>query len=1165
MKHLLLLLFSFIILFANQKISVQFEWKHQFEFAGFYAAKEQGYYDNIGLDVEFKEVTPSLNISDEIIAGNSEFGISSSSLILDKLQQKPVVLVASYFKQNVLALVVSPKIKTIKDLQNKKIMATKYEFEQTSLAVMLKEHNLTPDKYTLIKQDFGVEKFINGEIDAMSVFVTNQLYLLDKKNIPYNLLNPSDYGIYSYDGELFTSEKFAKKNPQLIYNFTQATNRGWEYAFAHKREIVELIHTRYNSSKSSQALMYEANSIQKLFKTNLFQIGSIVPELVELNAVIYKKLGLVSGDVAIKKILSNYIFNYNYDTPSNNEINFTDKELQYLKNHKTISIANEMDWAPFDYNEFGKAKGMSIEYIQLLLQKLDLKYRFVNGYTWSQLLKRFEEQKIDIIPAFYKSKERESFTLFTTPYHQGELALYVLKKNYRQPSSVDLKNKKIGIEESDASMSIVQKYFSNSKIIESVNSSTLFQNLLEKRVDAIVCNPLLAKHYLQTTGITNIKKVKKIELTPQEHQLISLHIGVNSQEPLLHSLLQKAINSLTQSEIESLQNRWIKEKQSSKSVLLNKEERDYLKSKNITMCIDPDWMPLESLKDGKHIGMSADFFTIIEKSIAKNIKVVQTSSWSESVALAKKRECDIFSLAMSTPKRQEYMNFTTPYLSIPLVLATNIDVAFVNDFGLLKNKKIGIPKNYAFAEILKNKYPNLTIIEVQNINDGLRKVKEGKLFGYIGTLASIAYIFQTDFIGELKITGKFDEEWRLGIGVRNDDPLLFNILQKAVNGIKEDKKREILNKWIAIRYEKGIDYTLAWSIFSIAILLLLTILYWTRKLSIINKELKKATITAEMATVTKANFLANMSHEIRTPMNSIVGMSYLLKETSLNKIQYDYIQKIETASNNLLSLINDILDFSKIEAHKLEIRDVNFNLLEVLNNVENILKIKSFEKELEFKITYDKSYSMHLYGDSMRLSQILINLLSNAIKFTEKGSVELLIEKQSSTLFRFSVIDTGIGLSQEQIETIFSSFTQADSSITRKYGGTGLGLAIAKELIELMNGSIWVNSTLGEGSSFIFEIDLKMSKESIAHSQVSNNEKVLTDLNKPLIPENKADELFLKLKECCQKRRPQLCSPILKEIDLYQLNETDTKLLESVKVFIKKYKFNEAWSLLNEK
>ena len=201
---IILTLFLNNFLFANQpnelkKVTLQLEWKHQFEFAGFYAAIEQGYYKDVGLDVEIREFRENINITQEVLSGNATFGISSSALILEKLNKKPVVLIASYFKQNALTLVTKPEIKTPADLKNKKIMAVDWEMGHTSLGVILKDAGITPSDYTLVKHDFNVEKFVSGEVDAMSVFTTSQPYELDKLGVKYNILNPANFGIYSYD------------------------------------------------------------------------------------------------------------------------------------------------------------------------------------------------------------------------------------------------------------------------------------------------------------------------------------------------------------------------------------------------------------------------------------------------------------------------------------------------------------------------------------------------------------------------------------------------------------------------------------------------------------------------------------------------------------------------------------------------------------------------------------------------------------------------------------------------------------------------------------------------------------------------------------------------------------------------------------------------------
>ena len=272
---------------------------------------------------------------------------------------------------------------------------------------------------------------------------------------------------------------------------------------------------------------------------------------------------------------------------------------------------------------------------------------------------------------------------------------------------------------------------------------------------------------------------------------------------------------------------------------LTGEEQSYLINKQpIKMCISADWTPFEKLdKDNKYIGLGADYYSIIEKNLSTKFELIKTKTPSEALNFIKDDKCDFLSLAVRTPRMESELNLSSTIFKIPLVIATKLNVPFVNKLEDLKNQKIAVPRKYINIDFFKNKYSNLDIVEVENAQEGLKLLKEGKVYGFVGTLYTVSYRIQTEYFNDLKIAGKISDESEFVVGVKKNDEILLSILQKSINNIDSLQMKELMNKWAFTIYEKTVDYTLVWQIIVSFILIFIFGMFFYTKLKLLNGKL----------------------------------------------------------------------------------------------------------------------------------------------------------------------------------------------------------------------------------------------------------------------------------------------------------------------------------------
>lgn len=512
------------------------------------------------------------------------------------------------------------------------------------------------------------------------------------------------------------------------------------------------------------------------------------------------------------------------------------------------------------------------------------------------------------------------------------------------------------------------------------------------------------------------------------------------------------------------------------------EELLYIKENPVvTIGIDSEFAPYEFIdKDGLYKGIAKDYLEIIESRTGLIFEPSKQVTWTTTYEMALEGAIDVLPIIGVSDERRGDFLFTQSYLNYQRVLLTNTNHGYMK-FNDLDQSRVGVQRNTSHYSYFISNYTSEPIV-YENFEALLEGLATNDIDVAIANLAMSKYQIKQMGISNIRIDDIDDQETtQLAMGITRNNDVLLGIIDKALATITQEEKVNVLNDWLGIEQAPNYDPFIKGVLIGLAIMLtiLTVIIYWNSRLKkeirqreILEKSLEDAKNEAEKANESKSMFLAHMAHEIRTPLNAITGLLYLLEKCCTSTTQRKYFDSLQDASDNLMTVITDILDFSKIEAGKLVINKDVFKIEKMMRQIRSIILPKVMDKDLKLHMYIDPDLPEEILGDGVRLQQILMNLISNAVKFTLKGTIDLRIEKdlEEEGWWKFTIMDTGIGIGEDDLNLLFSPFHQVDNSLTRAYGGTGLGLNIANELTHHMGGHLNISSKPGDGSTFILRL-----------------------------------------------------------------------------------------------
>ena len=582
------------------------------------------------------------------------------------------------------------------------------------------------------------------------------------------------------------------------------------------------------------------------------------------------------------------------------KITLTPEEVAFLQKNPVIRVANELDWPPFDFVENGKPAGFVMDYLALIGETIGIKFDIINGFSWSQLLEMGKQKEIDLFPGIWKTPEREHFFIFTPPYLKLIKVLVARDSSLKRYHSLsELKDKKIALTKGYGLTELIMQEYPGPEYIVVNNTAEGLNQLALGTVDGFVGTLGDINHIIKAHFIGDIQVIMEVTLSRD----LPLQMAVRNDWPLMHNILNKAMKNITPEQFDALSSKWMGTLDDSAKIKnLSLVEKNYLEhKKELTICISKtQHPPYEYItQEGDYQGIVAQYYKRLAQKIGLPLKWHVQQNTPKNHINGEPQGCDVISMVRTGETAPADVQTTQPYVTYPLVIATDNNALFINSFEGLSQKRIGICRHTPFYPIIQKKYPTMNFIPVDTVERGLAMVRKQSLFGFIDTAPEIGYYIQNQQILGIKISGEIPIKIEFKSGIKKDNATLSAILKKADNSFTREERHQLFQNWMQLNYHTGIDYDLLWTLGALVLLSGAFLIYRQRSMSQYNQK------------------LAALNHELIQANTKLETISYIDGLTQIpNRRRFDQVlaaewQRCERNQHPLTLLMIDI-DYFKL-------------------------------------------------------------------------------------------------------------------------------------------------------------------------------------------------------------------------------------------------------------